>query len=231
MRLVVVAGTSGSGKTSVLLHAIRELKIKKVDCGVVKVDCLQTDDLRRFKKAEIPIKIGISGDMCPDHFAIYNFDEMLSWGKDRQVTIIETAGLCLRCAPYTDQCLAVCVIDVTSGPNMPLKVGPMLTTADVVVLTKGDIVSQAEREVFRQKVHEVNKSCRIIEANGLSGMGAAELADIIEAYNQEVGEEMRLRHNPPLSVCTLCTGEMKTSKKHHTGVLKHLNGFEEYNGE
>jgi len=32
--------------------------------------------------------------------------------------------------------LAVCVIDATSGPNTPLKIGPMITTADVVVVTK-----------------------------------------------------------------------------------------------
>ncbi len=28
------------------------------------------------------------------------------------------------------------------------KIGPMLKAADIVVITKGDIVSQAEREVF-----------------------------------------------------------------------------------
>ena len=231
MRLVVVSGTSGSGKTSVLLHTIRELKSKELNCGVVKIDCLQTDDLRRFKKEGIPVKVGISGDMCPDHFAIFNFDEMIEWGLDKQITIVETAGLCLRCTPYTDKCLAVCVIDVTSGPNMPLKIGPMLTTADIVILTKGDLVSQAEREVFREKTHEVNKTCRIIDANGLSGMGAAELADLIEDFKIDVDIEMKLRHTPPLSVCTICTGETRTSKKFHIGVLKHLNGFSEYVGE
>ena len=75
--------------------------------------------------------------------------------------------------------LAICVIDVTTGPNSPLKVGPLLTTADAAVMTKGDLVSQAEREVFRERILEANPGCRIIEANGLSGKGSAEIAELI----------------------------------------------------
>ena len=58
-------------------------------------------------------------------------------------------------APYTENSLGICVIDATSGPNTPRKVGPFLTSADVVAITKGDIISQAEREVFRERVLEI----------------------------------------------------------------------------
>jgi Ni2+-binding GTPase involved in maturation of urease and hydrogenase len=90
------------------------------------------------------VAVGLSKDMCPDHYAIYNFDEMLEWAKAQGADIMlnETAGLCLRCAPYPDKALAICVIDVTTGPNSPLKVGPLLTTADAAVMTKGDLVSR-----------------------------------------------------------------------------------------
>ena len=232
MKLVVVAGTPGSGKTSVLMHTIRSLKKIGMLPAVVKIDCLWTDDDKRFERLDIPVRIGLSRDMCPDHFAIYNTDEMLKWAREQDagVLINETAGLCLRCAPYPDGCLAVCVIDVTTGPNTPLKVGPLLTTADVVVATKGDIVSQAEREVFRERVNEANPCCRIIEANGLSGQGASELAEVISEM-PDVGPELTLRHNAPLAICTLCTGEMRVAKKHHMGVLRHIDGFTEYTGE
>jgi Ni2+-binding GTPase involved in maturation of urease and hydrogenase len=157
---------------------------------------------------------------------------MIHWANESDADVVfnETAGLCLRCAPYPDGCIAVCVIDVTTGPNTPLKVGPMLTTADVVVATKGDIVSQAEREVFRERVHEVNPNCRIIEANGLSGQGSSELAEII-ANMHDVVSELNLRHNAPLAICTLCTGETRLAKGHHIGVLMHMDGFTEYKGE
>jgi Ni2+-binding GTPase involved in maturation of urease and hydrogenase len=233
MNFVVVAGTPGAGKTSVLLHTIRELTHRKKKIGVVKVDCIRTDDKARYERDNIPVIVGVSGDMCPDHFSIYNIDDMVLWAakSKSQILINETAGLCLRCAPYTDKCLAVCVVDVTSGPNTPLKIGPLLTTADIVVMTKGDLVSQAEREVFRERVSEVNPNCRIIEANGLSGTGSAELADFICAMKQHDLNNMKLRHNPPLAICTLCTGELRTSKNLHMGVLRNFDGFERYHGE
>lgn len=230
--MAIIAGTPGSGKTSVLMHAIKNLRDLGLRAAVVKVDCLWTEDDERIKRLGVPVRVGLARDMCPDHYSIYNTEEMLSWASSQGADVLlnETAGLCLRCAPYPDRALAICVIDVTSGPNTPLKIGPLLTTADVVVATKGDLVSQAEREVFRERVVEVNPGCRIVEANGLTGKGSRELADIIKD-SRDIKGEMLLRHNPPLAVCTLCTGELRVSKRHHRGVLRHLDGFTEYVGE
>lgn len=232
MKMAIIAGTPGSGKTSVLMHTIKNLQDMGIRPAVVKVDCLWTEDDARIKRLGVPVRVGLARDMCPDHYSIYNTEEMISWAGSQGADVLlnETAGLCLRCAPYPDRALAVCVIDVTSGPNTPLKIGPLLTTADVVVATKGDLVSQAEREVFRERVVEVNPKCRIVEANGLTGKGSRELADIIKE-SSDVEGEMLLRHNPPLAVCTLCTGELRTAKRHHRGVLRHLDGFTEYVGE
>jgi Ni2+-binding GTPase involved in maturation of urease and hydrogenase len=230
--MAVVAGTPGSGKTSVLMHAVKDLLKGGRKPALVKIDCMWTEDDARFRRLQVPVAVGLSKDMCPDHYAIYNFDEMLHWAGAQGADILlnETAGLCLRCAPYPDRALAICVIDVTTGPNSPLKVGPLLTTADAAVMTKGDLVSQAEREVFRERILEANPGCRIIEANGLSGKGSAELAELLAGWPDICGE-MMLRHNPPLAICTLCTGELRVSKEHHRGVLRHLDGFMEYTGE
>jgi len=230
--MVVIAGTPGSGKTSVLMHAVKELKRSGMKPALVKIDCMWTEDDERFRRLDVPVAVGLSRDMCPDHYAIYNVDEMLDFAKNQGANILlsETAGLCLRCAPYPDRALAVCVIDVTSGPNSPLKVGPLLTTADAAVMTKGDLVSQAEREVFRERILEANPICRIIEANGLTGKGASELSDLMKGW-PDISGEMVLRHNPPLAICTLCAGELRVSKERHRGVLRHLDGFMEYSGE
>lgn len=215
-----------------LMSLIKVIKERGSIPAVVKVDCLWTEDDKRFARLGVPVKVALSKDMCPDHFAIYNIDAMLDWAGEMGADTLlnETAGLCLRCAPYTDRCLAVCVIDVTSGPNNPLKVGPLLTAADVVMMTKGDIVSQAEREVFRERVLEANPGCRAIDANGLTGKGAAELADILMEWNN-AGPDMRLRNNPPFSICTLCAGETRVGKEHHHGLLRRIDGLTEYRGE
>ena len=208
MKTVIVAGTPGSGKTAVLIHTLKNLLDLEHRCSVVKIDCLYTDDDRRFEKLGIPVLVGLAKDMCPDHFAIYNYEEIMKWAGRQgcDILIVETAGLCHRCAPYTQNSLGVCVIDATTGPNTPLKLGPFLSTADIAVITKGDLISQAEREIFRERVLEVNSKCTIIEANGLSGKGSVELAkDISESQELSIAEE-RLRHSAPAAICTLCVG-------------------------
>jgi len=233
MRMIIVAGTPGSGKTAVLIHALKSLKKRGLKSSVVKIDCLYTDDGKKFEKIGIPTKVGLSMDMCPDHFAIYNLEDMIEWAdeNDSECLVVETAGLCHRCAPYTVNSLGVCVIDATSGPNTPLKVGPFLSTADIAVITKGDMISQAEREIFRERVLEVNPNCKVIDANGLSGQGCMELAEEIYKSQEVSLEEEKLRHSAPLAVCTLCVGETKVNKKHHRGILRKIDGFQTYEGE
>jgi Ni2+-binding GTPase involved in maturation of urease and hydrogenase len=233
MKMVIVAGTPGSGKTAVLIHALRNLKQRNLNSAVVKIDCLFTDDGKKFEKIGIPTKVGLAMDMCPDHFAIYNIEDMIDWAdeNDSEYLIVETAGLCHRCAPYTVNSLGVCVIDATSGPNTPLKVGPFLSTADIAVITKGDMISQAEREIFRERILEVNPHCKVIEANGLSGQGCIELAEEIIKSPEVSLEDEKLRHSAPLAVCTLCVGETKVNKKYHRGILRRIDGFQTYEGE
>jgi Ni2+-binding GTPase involved in maturation of urease and hydrogenase len=233
MRMIIVAGTPGSGKTAVLMHALKNLNERNFKSSVVKIDCLYTDDDKKFAKIGVPTKLGLSMDMCPDHYAIYNIEDMIEWSRENEsdFLVVETAGLCHRCAPYTMNCLGVCVIDATSGPNTPLKVGPFLSTADVAVITKGDMISQAEREIFRERVLEVNPNCKVIEANGLSGQGCVELAEEMIKSKEVSLEEEKLRHSAPLAVCTLCVGETKVNKKYHRGILRRIDGFQKYEGE
>jgi Ni2+-binding GTPase involved in maturation of urease and hydrogenase len=233
VKLVIVAGTPGSGKTSVLVNAMKLLKGRGTSMAIVKIDCLATDDDERYAKLAVPTLVGLAKDVCPDHFTVYNLEEILQWaeGHGTGLLIIETAGLCHRCAPYTTGSLGVCVIDATSGPNTPLKVGPMLSTANIIVITKGDVISQAEREIFRERLLEMNPRAVLIDANGLSGQGAAELVALMEdCHDIELSGE-RLRYTAPLSVCTLCAGETRVAREHHRGILRRIDGFQSYEGE
>ena len=149
MRLITVSGPPSSGKTSVVIRAVEQMGGgEKV--MVVKFDCLSSTDQERYQRAGIRAVTGLSGNQCPDHFYISNVEDCAKRARAEgfEYLIVESAGLCNRCAPHLKDCLAVCVIDNLSGVNTPHKIGPMLRFADVVAVTKGDIVSQAEREVF-----------------------------------------------------------------------------------
>ncbi len=227
MNLVTISGPPSSGKTSVILKTIEALTRRELKVGVVKFDCLYTDDDVLYEKAGIPVKKGLSGAMCPDHYFISNIEEVTQWGIEEgfDLLISESAGLCNRCSPYIKEIKAVCVIDNLSGVNTPKKIGPMLKSADIVVITKGDIVSQAEREVFASRVNMVNPSAVIMNINGLTGQGSFELSTLLHddknSVDTLVGKE--LRFTMPSALCSYCLGETRIGESYQMGNVRKIN--------
>ena len=100
-----------------------------------------------------------------------------------------------------------------------------LKLADVVVITKGDIVSQAEREVFAYRVQSVAPRARIIQVNGRSGQGAHALAQIFLGAPTMSGslENQRLRFPMPAALCSYCLGETRVGTDYQIGQFRKLN--------
>ena len=227
MNLVTISGPPSSGKTSIILKTIDSLRKRDLEVGVVKFDCLHTDDDLLYEKAGVPVKKGLSASLCPDHYFVSNIDEVVQWGlkKNLDILITESAGLCNRCSPYIKDVKAVCVIDNLSGINTPKKIGPMLKTADIVVITKGDIVSQAEREVFASKVNTVNPNALIMHINGLTGQGAFEFSTMLHDSTKEIitvkGKE--LRFSMPSALCSYCLGETRIGEDYQMGNVRKID--------
>ncbi len=226
MKLVVVSGPPSSGKTGVIIKTIKHLNAGGQRCGVVKFDCLYTDDDVEYQKEGIPVKKGLSGSLCPDHYFISNIEEVVQWGISENLSILitESAGLCNRCSPYIKEILGMCVIDNLSGINTPRKIGPMLKTADIVVITKGDIVSQAEREVFSSRVATVNPRAMVLNVNGLTGQGTFELSTLIGQDDKQVVslDGMKLRYPMPAALCSYCLGETRIGKQYQMGNVSKI---------
>lgn len=225
-RLVTVAGPPTSGKTSVLRHALGRLSGQGRRIGVAKFDCLTTDDAGAFLSDGIEAIQGLSGGLCPDHFYAGNLPEVMEWGARRKfdLLVVESAGLCNRCAPHVREQLAICVLDHLGGVKLPAKVGPMLRRADLVVVTRGDLVSQAEREVFAIHVKRAAPNSLVVPVNGLTGQGSAELAYLIweMARPARSVSDSRLRFSMPQAVCSFCLGETSLDRDHQAGNLRRM---------
>jgi len=196
MKLITVAGPPSSGKTSVGLKLIECMNMPEGSIGVVKFDCLTSFDNISYEAAGIPVQMGFSGKICPDHYFVSNVEDAVQWGMRSgfEMLITESAGLCNRCSPYIKGILSICVIDNLSGVNTPRKIGPMLKFADIVVVTKGDIVSQAEREVFAFNIKQVNTAAKIIFVNGITGQGTFMLVKYLQqALEVRTLRDMKLR--------------------------------------
>ena len=226
MDVITFSGPPSTGKTSIIIKAFRPLIEAGTKVGVVKFDCLSTEDDKIFEKAGFMVRKGLSGSMCPDHYFVSNIEEMLQWGKEQGADILlsESAGLCNRCSPYIKDISAVCVIDNLCGVTTPKKIGPMLKTADIVIITKGDIVSQAEREVFAASVARVNPRALTMNVNGLTGQGAQEFASVVLDKKRDIHsvEGMELRFPMPSAMCSYCLGETRIGSQYQHGNVRKL---------
>jgi Ni2+-binding GTPase involved in maturation of urease and hydrogenase len=233
MKLVICAGPATTGKTSVLRHAARKLLAAGQRVAFIKLDVQYAEeDIELARELGIPTRKVYSGELCPDHCGVMVLGDALVWAaKERaNILLVETAGLCLRCSPYVDHGLGVVVIEATSGMNLPLKIGPMLSLADVAVVTKVDRVSQAEREVFRARIMEAAPKVIIREVNALHGIGIDPLVDRIMATPDAV-QPMQLRGSPPVGTCTICVGKKDIGWQAHFGVVRPLENQMFYRGE
>lgn len=225
IKLITIAGPPSSGKTSVIIKMIESIPELKKSCGVIKFDCLSSLDEEQYTKNGITAKTGLAGNLCPDHYFVSNIEECFQWAIHNKFTtlITESAGLCNRCAPHLKGVTAVCVLDNLSGINTPVKTGPMLKLADIVVVTKNDLVSQAEREVFRFKIQQVNPRCTVLFINGISGQGADRLASIVLESNEfENSKSLKLRFSMPAALCSYCLGETRVGEDFQVGMNRKI---------
>jgi Ni2+-binding GTPase involved in maturation of urease and hydrogenase len=233
MKLVIFAGPPTCGKTTVIRQVIKRMIANKLKPSFVKIDVLYADEDETINKEfGIPTKKIYSGELCPDHCNVVVLDEVVEWAEKvgSDFLFVETAGLCLRCSPYVENSLGIVVLEATSGMNLPRKIGPMLTLADISVITKIDLISQAEREVFRYRVLESARDIRVVETNALYGIGIDPIVKQILKTN-DVEFPMYLRGNPPVGTCTICVGKKEIGAKNHFGVLRTMDQELFYVGE
>jgi len=225
MRFIIVGGPPSVGKTSLLVHVIGHLGNTGRRCTVVKLDCLTAQDAETYALHGIESVTGLSTYVCPDHYLASNIQGIVDHGMRRRADylFVESAGLCNRCSPHLRGNLAVTVLDMVSGVHAARKVGPLLKAADIVVLTRGDMISQAEREVFRVQVRRMNSSARLLEVNGLTGQNSNILARLVEhAPDYDPAVPIHVRAPLPGAVCSFCLGEQRVGETYASGNVKLL---------
>jgi len=236
MKVIICAGPPTSGKTTVLKQVIRKLinadERKPYKPAFLKIDVQFADeDVLLSEEFNIPCKKVYSNDLCPDHCNVIVLGDAIKWAKSEgaDILFVETAGLCLRCSPYIENSLGIVVLEATSGMNLPRKIGPMLSLADIAVITKIDLISQAEKEVFRANIYEA-ANIIVIETDALHGINIDHIIRKIET-TEEFKEPSYLRGNPPVGTCTICVGKKEIGKESHFGVLRPLESDIFYRGE
>jgi Ni2+-binding GTPase involved in maturation of urease and hydrogenase len=227
LKLLVIAGPPSVGKTSLTKQIIKRFQ-KEIKIAYLKIDVVKAfEDIELRKEFHILTKKVYSGDLCPDHAGVMIMGDAIEWAESNNTDlfIIESAGLCLRCSPYLNQGLGLIVLSSIAGIHAPEKMGAMVSLADIAVVTKIDLISQAEREVLIQKIKEVHQNIILLETNALQGTSLQRLYDLIEKSAPINKETLLLKGSPPLGTCTICVGKKEIGWKHHFGVVKKLDGL------
>src|SRR5512136_397724 len=143
-------GSPGAGKTAVLEATARAAAGKGWRLGAVSADLATDNDAVRLEKAGIPSRAITTGQACHlDAELVHRSLHDIPWQKT-DVFFIENVGNLLCPAIYDlGQAANVVVLSVAEGEDKPLKYPVMFKAADLVLLTKCDLLPHLEVDPAR----------------------------------------------------------------------------------
>ncbi|MFO0866096.1 MAG: hydrogenase nickel incorporation protein HypB [Gemmataceae bacterium] len=107
-----------------------------------------------------------------------------------EMLIIENVGNLVCPAGYDlGEDLRVVLVSVTEGEDKPLKYPSIFKTADVVLITKNDLIPHLEFdcEKLEANIREVSPRAEILRVSAKTGAGMAELHRFLENRKTHVG--------------------------------------------
>ncbi len=180
---VNLMGSPGAGKTAVL-EATAQAAGARLRLGAVSGDLATERDADRLNAAGIVSATITTGSACHldarlVHHALHHFQS-----DDRDVFFIENVGNLVCPAIYDlGQAANVVALSVTEGEDKPLKYPVMFRKADLVLLTKIDLVPHLDYDVaaVRDALTRVMPEPAVLEMSAKTGEGIAEWLCWLEA--------------------------------------------------
>jgi len=191
-------GSPGSGKTAVL-EATARAAGDRWKVGAVSADLATDNDAERLNAAGIPSRSITTGQACHldadlVHHALHDFP----W-RDTDLFFIENVGNLVCPAIYDlGQMANVVTLAVTEGEDKPLKYPVMFRKADLVLLTKVDLLPalpQVEVARIEDALARTMPDPKMIQVSGLTGDGIGEWMAWLEAVRSQPRPAARLAHD------------------------------------
>ena len=170
-------GSPGSGKTA-LLEATAKARASGRGLAAISGDLATDTDAERLARAGISCASITTGSACHlDARLVHKALCDLSW-KQASVLFIENVGNLVCPAVYDlGQALNVVTLSVTEGEDKPLKYPVMFRKADLVVLTKVDLLPHlplVDLERIRDALNRVMPKPTSIAVSAVTGEGIAD---------------------------------------------------------
>jgi hydrogenase nickel incorporation protein HypB len=185
-----VMGSPGSGKTALLEATARALAGARL--GAVSADLATDNDARRLEAAGIRSRAITTGQACHldaemVHHALHGFP----W-RELDLFFIENVGNLVCPAIYDlGQEANVVTLSVTEGEDKPLKYPVMFQKADLVVVTKTDLVPHLDFDLRRldDALSRVMPAAAVLHVSARTGDGIAAWAAWLRARSATLQRE------------------------------------------
>lgn len=180
-----LVSSPGSGKTTLLVRTIEALK-HRVPVAVVEGDQQTSFDAERIRATGAPALQINTGKGChlDAHMVGRALDKLAP--PDNSVLLIENVGN-LVCPAAFDlgEAAKVVVLSVTEGEDKPLKYPHMFRAADLVLLTKVDLLPHLDFDMAaaRKAIDTVKPKTPVLEVSARSGTGMPEWLQWVAARN------------------------------------------------
>jgi hydrogenase nickel incorporation protein HypB len=189
-----IMGSPGAGKTGVLEATAKAAAAKGWKLGAVSADLATDNDAQRLLKAGIPSKAITTGQACHlDAELVHRSLHDFPW-QQTDVFFIENVGNLVCPAIYDlGQAANVVVLSVTEGEDKPLKYPVMFKTADLVLVTKTDLVPHLDVDVakIRDAIARVMPTAKIIEVSARNGAGMDQWIAWLEELRKPLAAQPR----------------------------------------
>jgi hydrogenase nickel incorporation protein HypB len=181
---VNLMGSPGAGKTAVLEATARRLGVH-IRCGALAGDLATDRDARRLTRAGVPTLSITTGSACHldakmVHDALHQFPH---WA-DLDYLFVENVGNLVCPAVYDlGQDVNVVALAITEGEDKPVKYPVMFRKADLVLLTKMDLLPhlKIDPKNVLDAVAEVMPENRVILFSAETGEGVDEWLEWLAA--------------------------------------------------
>lgn len=185
VKVANLISSPGTGKTELVIGLGAYLNAAGRRMGVIVGDCATDRDARRISGQCSMVRQIITEGLCHLEAAMIS-EVTVDWPLDElDLLLIENVGN-LVCPSDFDlgEDVKVALLSVAEGEDKPLKYPHLFSTADVVVITKVDLVEPCGTDMaaLKSNVYEMNPSAVVVETSARTGKGVDLLAGVLLSW-------------------------------------------------
>lgn len=180
-RLINIIGGPGCGKTELLVALLRRFD-EKIPCAVIEGDLATDNDAKRISATGAPVYQIQTGTAC--HLSARDIEHAMSHLPitKNSLVIVENVGN-LVCPSMFDigESLRMVCLSVTEGGDKPQKYPVSFREADLVVITKEDLLEHVDFDLnaCMDMIDQIKPGTPCLSTSAKRGTGLDELTEQI----------------------------------------------------